>query len=88
MTPGEIPVTLIRPARGWLPLNLGELWEYRDLLYFLMGRDVKLRYTQTALGVAWKGSAHQRPLAEHRMVFLTRCSVLSRFCRGSCSRAA
>ncbi len=49
----ETPVTVIRPAHGWLPLHLGELWEYRDLLYFLMGRDVKLRYTQTALGVAW-----------------------------------
>jgi lipopolysaccharide transport system permease protein len=52
-TSSDIPVTLIRPAHGWLPLHLGELWEYRDLLYFLMGRDVKLRYTQTALGVAW-----------------------------------
>lgn len=46
-------VTFIRPAHGWLPLQLRELWEYRDLLYFLVWRDIKVRYTQTALGVAW-----------------------------------
>ncbi len=38
---------------GWLPLRLGELWHYRELLYFLTWRDVKIRYKQTALGVAW-----------------------------------
>jgi lipopolysaccharide transport system permease protein len=43
----------IRPTRGWASLNLGELWSYRDLLLILAGRDVKLRYRQTALGVAW-----------------------------------
>ena len=45
--------TVIRPASGWAPLNLRELWEYREMLYFLAWRDVKVRYKQTALGVAW-----------------------------------
>jgi len=44
---------LIRPAVGWVPLNLTELWEYRELLYFLTWRDIKVRYKQTVLGAAW-----------------------------------
>ena len=44
---------LIRPASGWVPLNLTELWEYRELLYFLTWRDIKVRYKQTVFGVAW-----------------------------------
>ncbi len=51
--PKQIPVSVIEPARGWFFLGLGDLWQYRDLLYFLAWRDVKVRYTQTALGVAW-----------------------------------
>jgi len=47
------PVILIRPSRGWVPFNLRDLWEYRELLYFLVWRDVKVRYKQTALGAAW-----------------------------------
>lgn len=43
----------IEPSRGLIPLNLAELWAYRELLYFLIWRDVKVRYKQTALGVAW-----------------------------------
>ncbi len=43
----------IRPTTGWRALDLRELWRYRELLYFLAWRDVKLRYKQTALGVAW-----------------------------------
>jgi lipopolysaccharide transport system permease protein len=46
-------VLIIRPTRGWLKLNLGELWAYRELLYFLVWRDIKVRYKQTALGAAW-----------------------------------
>lgn len=45
--------TRIRPSRGWVPLRLGDLWEYRELLYFFTWRDVKVRYKQTVLGVAW-----------------------------------
>ncbi len=47
------PVTIIRPSRGWVALRLNELWEYRDLLYFLVWRDIKVRYKQTALGASW-----------------------------------
>ncbi len=47
------PVTVIRPTRGWAALNMGDLWRYRDLLLILAGRDVKLRYKQTLLGVTW-----------------------------------
>jgi lipopolysaccharide transport system permease protein len=46
-------VTVIRPARGWASLDLRELWDYRELLYFLVWRDVKIRYKQTAIGAAW-----------------------------------
>ena len=46
-------ITYIRPARGWSALNLGELWRFRELVYFLIWRDVKVRYKQTALGILW-----------------------------------
>jgi len=46
-------VTIIAPSKGWVSLKLGEIWAYRELLYFLVWRDVKVRYKQTALGVAW-----------------------------------
>src|SRR5581483_693586 len=45
--------TRIKPASGWQPVNVRELWQYRELLYFLIWRDVKVRYKQTALGAAW-----------------------------------
>lgn len=52
--PSDDPApTIIKPSTGWVPLRLGELWEYRELLYFLTWRDVKVRYKQTVLGVAW-----------------------------------
>lgn len=43
----------ITPTRGWAALNLREVWQYRELLYFLTWRDVKVRYKQTAIGAAW-----------------------------------
>lgn len=49
----QIPEIIIRPSKGWVPLNLRDLWEYRELLYFLMWRDIKVRYKQTVLGAAW-----------------------------------
>jgi lipopolysaccharide transport system permease protein len=49
----QLPVQRIVPARGWTSLGLRELWQYRELLYFLTWRDVKVRYKQTALGAAW-----------------------------------
>ena len=49
----QLPVLRIEPSKGWVSLKLGELWEYRELLYFLIWRDVKVRYKQTALGATW-----------------------------------
>jgi len=46
-------ITLIRPSRGWVSLNLRDLWRYRELIYFFIWRDVKVRYKQTLLGAAW-----------------------------------
>ncbi|MDH4186437.1 MAG: ABC transporter permease [Nitrospira sp.] len=43
----------IQPTKGWASLNLAELWQYRELIYFLAWRDVKVRYKQTIIGVAW-----------------------------------
>ncbi len=48
-----VPVIRIRPSRGWVPLRLRDVWQYRELLYFLAWRDVKVRYKQAALGIAW-----------------------------------
>ena len=46
-------VITIEPSKGWLGINLGELWHYRELIYFLTWRDIKVRYKQAALGIAW-----------------------------------
>ncbi|MBN1663697.1 MAG: ABC transporter permease [Deltaproteobacteria bacterium] len=48
-----VPVTHIRPLRGWIPINFRELWEYRDLLWLLAWKDIRVRYKQTVLGAAW-----------------------------------
>jgi lipopolysaccharide transport system permease protein len=47
------PVTEILPSRGWVNLKLRELWAYRELLFFLTWRDIKVRYKQTLLGASW-----------------------------------
>lgn len=49
----DVPLTIIRPVRGWRSLGLHELWAYRELFYFLTWRDLKVRYKQTVVGVAW-----------------------------------
>lgn len=49
----DVPVIRIEPSQGWVSLELDELWEYRELLYFLVWRDIKVRYKQTVLGAAW-----------------------------------
>jgi lipopolysaccharide transport system permease protein len=54
------PHIKIRPSRGWLHLDLPSLWHYRELIYILVWRDIKVRYKQTALGAAW---AMFQPLA-------------------------
>jgi lipopolysaccharide transport system permease protein len=43
----------VEPSRGWVSLQLQELWGYRELLYFLIWRDIKVRYKQTMLGASW-----------------------------------
>src|SRR5207302_1923510 len=52
-TSADLPVFFIKPETGLASLGLKELWEYRELLYFLTWRDVKVRYKQTVLGAAW-----------------------------------
>src|SRR5437867_10362533 len=47
------PVLVLEPSKGFVRLNLRDVWAYRELLYFLIWRDVKVRYKQTALGAAW-----------------------------------
>ncbi len=91
---GEMPIFLIRPASSWSSIGLKELWEYRELLYFLVWRDVKVRYKQTALGAAW---AIIQPLMMmvvfslfsgiwqkcHLTGFLTQSSPFARFSPGN-----
>jgi lipopolysaccharide transport system permease protein len=49
----ELPCAEIKPGTGWLPLGIREMWTYRELLYFLVWRDIKVRYKQTVLGASW-----------------------------------
>lgn len=51
--PEEQPYLHIKPSKGWVSLQLRELWKYRELLYFLTWRDIKVRYKQTVIGAAW-----------------------------------
>lgn len=49
----QTPVRILRPSSGWVSLRLDEVWRYRELLYFLTWRDIKVRYKQTILGALW-----------------------------------
>lgn len=60
MVSSELPVVRIRPPKGWSALDLGAVWEYRELIYYMVWRDIKVRYKQTVLGVGW---AVLQPLA-------------------------
>ncbi len=46
-------VTIIKPRRGWIGINLKELWAYRELFYIFAWRDIKVRYKQTIIGILW-----------------------------------
>jgi lipopolysaccharide transport system permease protein len=46
-------ITVIKPSKGWVALGLKDIWEYRELLFFLTWRDIKVRYKQTVLGALW-----------------------------------
>lgn len=48
-----LPVTNIDPSKGWVSLGLNDIWGYRELLYFLVWRDIKVRYKQTVMGASW-----------------------------------
>lgn len=50
---GQVPFTLIKPAGKWSAIRFDELWAYRELLYFFIWRDIKVRYRQTVMGVLW-----------------------------------
>ncbi len=52
-TPPRVPYLTLRATSGWAALKLGELWHFRDLMFTLADRDIKVRYKQTVLGVAW-----------------------------------
>jgi lipopolysaccharide transport system permease protein len=52
-SPADVPVFLITPPSRWWIIPVGELWEYRELLYFFVWRELKVRYKQTAVGAAW-----------------------------------
>lgn len=49
----ELPELVIRPSRGWVALQVKDVWRYRELVFFLTWRDINVRYKQTALGAAW-----------------------------------
>ncbi len=51
--PSDSHIIVVKPSKGWISLKLKELWEYRELLYFMAWRDIKVRYKQTVLGTAW-----------------------------------
>ena len=53
LTKHEPTTVYIKPTKGLAALNLGDLWRYRELIYFMIWRDVKVRYKQTMLGAAW-----------------------------------
>src|SRR5580698_4492714 len=52
-SPKPMPITRVVPSTGWLNLDLPALWAHRELLYFLVWREIKVRYKQTALGALW-----------------------------------
>jgi lipopolysaccharide transport system permease protein len=51
--PANYPTVYLKPSKGWMALNLKEIWRYRELIYFLTWRDIKVRYKQAVLGVTW-----------------------------------
>jgi len=53
MPNSAVPITIIEPKKGWVPIDLKQIWNYRELFYFLTKRDIKVRYKQTVLGGLW-----------------------------------
>ena len=46
-------IVVLKPSKGWLGIDFAELWKYRELIYFLTWRDIKVRYKQAVLGLTW-----------------------------------
>jgi len=49
----NLPVITLKPSKGWLAVDFKELWRYRELVFFLTWRDIKVRYKQAVLGIGW-----------------------------------
>lgn len=75
----EIEITEIKPGGAWHRFDLGDMWAYRELLYFLTWRDIKIRYKQTAIGIAW---ALLQPLIT-TAIFTVLFSAFARFDTGN-----
>src|SRR5688500_2304403 len=65
----DAPEMIIRPRKGWIGIDWSELWRYRELMYFLVWRDVKVRYKQAALGFAWAILAPLLTVAIYTLIF-------------------
>jgi lipopolysaccharide transport system permease protein len=63
------PEIVIEPSRGWVSLQMREVWNYRELLFFLIWRDVKVRYKQTGLGISWAFIQPVMTMAIFSMIF-------------------
>jgi lipopolysaccharide transport system permease protein len=74
----DVPITVIQPRGAWGLVDLAELWRYRELLFFLVWRDVKVRYKQTVLGLAW---AVVQPVAT-MLVFVLFLGHVARIAQG------
>src|SRR6476660_3718507 len=68
LAPSRAPLVLT-PVSAWFDLGLGDLWRYRELLFFLTWRDVKVRYKQTVLGIAWAALQPLLTMAIFTVVF-------------------
>ncbi|TAN57825.1 ABC transporter permease, partial [Patescibacteria group bacterium] len=53
MRTAQSSITIIKPRSGWISINFQELWKYRELFYIFTWRDIKVRYKQTVIGIAW-----------------------------------
>ncbi|MGB7161389.1 MAG: ABC transporter permease [Tepidisphaeraceae bacterium] len=65
----DAPEMIIRPRKGWIGIDWGELWRFRELMYFLVWRDVKVRYKQAALGFAWAVFAPLLTVSIYTLIF-------------------
>ena len=79
------PRAIIQPSKGWVSLRLREFWEFRELLYFLVWREVKVRYKQTAIGAAWAIIQPTKAMNSSAPIFQARSARVAK--RSSCGSA-